>query len=687
MTGAVSWREKRTQLYNALFSWGEFRREVGPPIFNRGVFWFRLSCMVLQGAYFIITEGHFLLVLGAFIAATAAYLGLVLVLTLPVANRVLIIANLLLIPAISIALWQETSISVLFFICEAIIVSVYAYRWGIMAYGLAAGLIYYLVSRYVANGSPYGIGVPTELVGTVLAFRSVLLFGLSCAVGSFGWLIRRQWGRLGRRTDESQQLLQRQRTLAQVATALTSELDHDRVVARVLRSAVEILNAAAGYVAVQGHSGRIRIVEVLNLPDDLRGREVALTALTLAGLPSGLSAPIKIDGRVEGTLAVFRTTENAFSSDEQAQFDSLGDLAGVAISNARLFAQRQRKESQLATLNAVGRALAETLDLNEAVEAVRVELAKALPVDAFFVATYDGALEEVSIVHLWDDGEVYPPTTFKLNDGITSQAIRSHQVVHIDLHQDDIDPPSMVWVGNTDRRTESIIVVPMLREDRVVGALSVQSYRHGAYDPDHDQLVQTVANSMAVALENQRLYEQMRRLSLQDWMTGLGNAHYFYQEMEREIARAERYRHPLSLIMIDSDLLKEINDRHGHASGDQHVVQVADIIRAETRQADLAIRYAGDEFLVILPETDALSAMVTAERIRQRVESSPLALTAGRFAVTVSVGVASYPEHGRTPDELFRSVDAALYEAKRTGKNRSSLCAKLLAGEGPMPLV
>jgi diguanylate cyclase (GGDEF)-like protein len=533
-------------------------------------------------------------------------------------------------------------------------------------------------------------------LSSILVYRSVLITGVSGTIGIFGWFARRYYERLDRSSHESRRTLQRQRALAQVTTALTSELDHDRVIALVLRSAVDILGVAAGYVAVRGDDGQSRIAEVQNLPRALRGREVSpdgrrppdseIAAATAKYLGSA-TAPIIINGTPQGALTIFRSDTAAMSAEEQEQLDNLAEVASVAIANARLFAERQRKESHLQILNTVGRVLAETLDLNAAVETVRTELSKAMTVDAFFVATYDEAVSEVTIIHLWDDGQLYPPSTFPLEEGITGKAITTKKSVRINIYRDEDDPPGTVWVGNDDRKTQSIIVVPMLREDRVVGALSAQSYRPDAYDAEHEQLVQTVANSVAVALENQRLYEQLRRLSLQDWMTGLGNAHYFYQEMEREIARAERYRHPLSLIMIDSDLLKEINDEFGHAVGDQHVVEVADIIRSETRQADVAIRYAGDEFLVILPETDASSAMVTAERIRQRVERTPLAVNRRNVPVTVSVGVAAYPEHGRDADELFRNVDAALYEAKRAGKNRSSLCAALLKGDGPMPLV
>jgi len=126
----------------------------------------------------------------------------------------------------------------------------------------------------------------------------------------------------------------------------------------------------------------------------------------------------------------------------------------------------------------------------------------------------------------------------------------------------------------------------------------------------------------------------------------------------------------LSLIMIDSDSLKYVNDRYGHAIGDMHLIHLAETMRSVSRKSDTLARYAGDEFMIILPNTRKEDAGIVAERLRARIENSPLSVDGSPVFTTVSIGVASFPEAGSTVDELVNAVDTALYKAKRQGKNR-----------------
>ncbi|MGE5560273.1 MAG: diguanylate cyclase [Chloroflexota bacterium] len=583
------------------------------------------------------------------------------------------------------------SSSYLLFFAEMVILALFGRVALTLAYAVVALFVYYLT-------------VAPELVTPwnvwAFAFRVCVLLMTSVGVGHLGMIMARQSRILAQRAAEEHLTLEREQALGRVASTLASELDHDRVLDRVVQSAVTLLGAAAGWVAIRDSQGALRITSVVNLPAEIIGSDVTGSAaepgrelpVSMAPLRAPefactVTAPIEIGSEQAGLLAVFSRDEKACGIEQRRLLGSLAEFAAVAYTNARLFAERQRKEQHLAVLNAIGRKLVETIDIASVFEDIRRELTSVVSADAFFVATYDDVARLVNVVYMFDDGKAYPGSSFPLNDGVTGQAISSRRVVHINTHAEYEDIPGVTWLGNELKRTRSILVVPMMREERVVGALSIQSYQPGAYDQAHEQLVQTVANQIAVALENSRLYDQMRQLSLQDWLTSLGNARFFFQSMEREIARADRYGHPLSLIMVDSDKLKGINDSYGHHVGDQHVVQLADIIRGQTRQADIAIRYAGDEFLIILPETDETSAMVIAERIRQSVEQTPLRIGDVTVPVTVSLGVAAYPRHGRTAEELFRNVDAALYQAKRSGKNHTSVYSAGTAADGPMPVV
>lgn len=606
-------------------------------------------------------------------------------------NRVSLWLTALDVAVVSVAILRsggfESSAYLLFFL-EAIGIAMFGSVALTVGYGASIIAIYCLLTVHdlVSPGAWWSF-----------AFRAATLLLTSLSAGVLGAAAIRQWRALARQATEERITAQREQAVSRVAKALTSELDHERVLDMVLQSAVSILGASAGWVTVTQSGTGERIVSVANLSSELIGSEAPADAGVKAladafplqdhEFACSFEAPITVGSERIGALALFGREEKACGLEEQRLLRSLAELAAASYTNAQLFAERRLREQHLACLNAIGRKLVETMDIGETFEDIRRALADVLSADFFYVAAYDEAEQMVNILYLYDDGTVYPGARFPLDGGVTSRAIRERQIIHIDSSADYESIPGATWLGNDLRRTRSILAVPMMREERVVGVLSVQSYRLHAYDATHEQLVQTIANQVAVALENSRLYAQMRQLSLQDWLTGLGNARYFFRCMEQEISRAERYGHPLSLIMVDSDKLKAINDQFGHPVGDQHVIQLAEIIKSQTRQADVAIRYAGDEFLVVLPETDETSALITAERIRQSVEKQPIQVGGISVPVTVSLGVASYPRHGQTAEELFRSVDTALYNAKRSGKNHTSVFSAVRALDRPLPVV
>ncbi|MGE5589886.1 MAG: GGDEF domain-containing protein [Bacillota bacterium] len=159
------------------------------------------------------------------------------------------------------------------------------------------------------------------------------------------------------------------------------------------------------------------------------------------------------------------------------------------------------------------------------------------------------------------------------------------------------------------------------------------------------------------------------RQAVTDGLTGLFNHTHLQERLEEELRRAERYDHHVSLVMLDIDQFKAYNDSFGHLQGNGVLKQVADTLRGAVRASDLVARYGGDEFAVILPETDTEEALAMAERIRERVDSLGIEVTPGD-RIPVSLGVATFPQHGRTRTELVERADQALYRVKRQGRNR-----------------
>jgi diguanylate cyclase (GGDEF)-like protein len=178
-----------------------------------------------------------------------------------------------------------------------------------------------------------------------------------------------------------------------------------------------------------------------------------------------------------------------------------------------------------------------------------------------------------------------------------------------------------------------------------------------------------------VAVHNVRVHEEAQRLSLTDPLTGLWNYRYLRESLRREVERANRFSRMLAVLVLDLDHFKEVNDTYGHAAGDAVLGEFARRIRIGLREVDVAFRQGGEEFVVLLPETDAYGGAIVAERLGAVVRDRPVPIDArrpgqaDRVSITVSIGVAVYPEHGATAEQVLNAADDALYAAKKAGRD------------------
>ncbi len=215
--------------------------------------------------------------------------------------------------------------------------------------------------------------------------------------------------------------------------------------------------------------------------------------------------------------------------------------------------------------------------------------------------------------------------------------------------------------------TRSALIAPLLVEQRVAGAVIVESRRENAYDEHHLAVLTTVAQQAAAALESA---QQQRRATI-DSLTGFFLREYFFQRLEEEQRRARRYGGRFALMMLDLDGFKAINDRHGHLAGDRYLRAAAATIRGQLRGADMPCRYGGDEFSLLLPETGLGGACTIAERIRDAVARLEVESDGVFLRGTVSIGLAAFPDHSTDAAQgLLQRADEALYRAKRAGRDR-----------------
>ena len=170
-------------------------------------------------------------------------------------------------------------------------------------------------------------------------------------------------------------------------------------------------------------------------------------------------------------------------------------------------------------------------------------------------------------------------------------------------------------------------------------------------------------------MHNVRLHEEAQRLSLTDPLTGLWNYRYLRESLRREVERASRFGRMLTVLVLDLDHFKDVNDTYGHAAGDAVLGEFARRIRVGLREVDVAFRQGGEEFVVLLPETDGYGGAIVAERLGAAVRDRPVAVDGVQIPVTVSVGVAVYPEHGENSPQVLAAADRALYAAKKAGRD------------------
>lgn len=226
--------------------------------------------------------------------------------------------------------------------------------------------------------------------------------------------------------------------------------------------------------------------------------------------------------------------------------------------------------------------------------------------------------------------------------------------------------------GLRGTRISSLLSVPMTSGVRIVGVLTVYSFSPRRFSDDDIGFLKALAGQAAVAEETAKLHERTEQLSLVDELTGLYNIRKLKTALQDEIKRSKRFGHKFAFVMADIDYFKDYNDCYGHQEGDVVLRSVAHSIVSSSRSVDMAFRYGGEEFSLILPETEKHEALEVAERIRKAVEAQAITGEENQpnGRITLSLGVASYPEDAINSAELTKLADVALYEAKHSGRNR-----------------
>jgi diguanylate cyclase (GGDEF)-like protein len=501
-----------------------------------------------------------------------------------------------------------------------------------------------------------------------------------------------------RRADELE-------ALQATVTGISSERDLPSLLQAILERAASLLRATGGdLVLYDPVTNDIEIVVCHNMGKDYTGMRMAYGEGALghavelcqpvviddyqkwdgrselfAEIPyhAVLAVPLLVRGRILGALGVVdRNPRRKFTQEDQRLLYLFSQQAATAMENARLYTDEKRSASELGLLFESSTAMVKTLDLHEIYNIATDRLARAggatsarilscdlengqATVLAEYASTNAGQKEHISDVGITYDLGEFPQRLASLRAG---------RPLSLRISSPDL--------GAGDRRElteygiKSALNLPMLASDRVISYAEIwDSQRERVWTEEEIQFYQTLANQVALVIENARLYNQMQHLAVTDTLTGVYNRRGLLENGQPEINRSMRNARLLAVIMLDIDNFKQVNDNYSHTAGDQVLQALALLCQENLREADIIGRYGGEEFAILLTETDEDGAYPVAQRLRQSVAETPITTQHGEVSITVSVGIACNLGDNSNLAVLLDMADTAMYEAKRAGRN------------------
>ncbi|MCK9462497.1 MAG: GGDEF domain-containing protein [Proteobacteria bacterium] len=397
-----------------------------------------------------------------------------------------------------------------------------------------------------------------------------------------------------------------------------------------------------------------------------------------------LGVPVIEHGAVRGVLCADRVDGRSFGTVDQENLVGAVESILQIVSNERIFAQLERAKTEQTKLLSASELLTKALTLDDVVEAALDASGRLAPFDlaAVALATDRGRL----VVRAVRGETVEPLVGVEVADttGLAGSVLKNR---HYLPYRGEFDPSQQIIFTKKAQkafaRMRSALVLPLTAGDEALGALVLATEAPSAYPDDVRTMLQVMINQLGTALQNARMVRRLEELATTDGLTGLPNHRVFQEELDRQLAHSLRFSTETSLILCDVDKFKAVNDTYGHPVGDVVLKGLGETLRRNVvRDTDLPARYGGEEFIVICSGTGTEGAQKLAERIRRDLEGQAFRSEKGEFRCTISMGIATYPAHARSKEELIGRADIALYAAKEGGRNQVRVWQKEMRQKG-----
>ena len=489
--------------------------------------------------------------------------------------------------------------------------------------------------------------------------------------------------------------------LTQIGQAISSRLDQDEILKTVHKELGQIFDTGNFYVAFEEgdeirfefdvengqimakrsrrvDNGLTEYILRTGLPllirSDLEKTRERLGVTYIPPRPSKCfcGAPILLGGKPAGVMAAMSMDrEHVFEQRDLEVMQTAAGQVSVAVENARLFAEEQRRSRQLAFLNSISKTAISSGDAEQMLLEIVGHLQKNFRFDHIGIGIFDYISKDIEI-------KAEAGTTAKalgkripLGAGILGRVARSGESALVQTTGEE----NLQGVLPDSR---SVLCIPIAYGETLLGILNIESHDEDAFSPDDVLIMNTLADLLATALHNSFVFQKLQQQSITDGLTGIKTRRFFWEALTSEWKRASRSGRPFSVVLIDLDKFKEVNDSLGHLEGDLVLARVGRLLEQKCRQSNVVARYGGDEFVILMPETGMDQAHSLAERLRQWLSSDPMLQ---EHHITGSFGVASFPVHGLSVEDIIRVADSGMYVSKHHGGDRVSISDEFAADE------